>query len=64
MKLMPVIDMDDAYMKESVLNHNTRLSAMYDIFQEKAFLESTKEYPLKSSFVDALSGGTHKNPNV
>ncbi len=64
LKLTPVIDTDDACMKENVLDHNTLLSAMYGIFQEKAFLESTKKYPLESSFVDALSGGTHKNPNV
>lgn len=64
LKLTPVIDTGDACMKENVLDHNTLLSAMYGIFQEKAFLESAQKYPLESSFVEALSGGTHKNPNV
>ena len=64
LKLSPVIDTDDVYMEENVLDHNTLLSAMYGIFQGKAFLKSAQKYPLESSFVDALSGGTHNNPNV
>lgn len=64
LKLTPIIDTDDEYMEDNVLDHNTLISAMCGIFANEEFIESAKKYPLESSLVKTLSKNTQKRSNI